>query len=506
VERTLERPSVPGPAATGGARARAGAPRFELIRKHPAISTAIGLLIVSFLIVIWAGTRPGFDPYGWLVWGHQTVFGKLDTNAAPSWKPLPYLFTVPYAVAGHYELWLWMITSVAVSLSGTIFAGRIAHRLVSDVVTPGASSDDVVRLAPVRRYAPLAAAVFAGLSLLGLRDYAHYVLSAQSDPMIVALCLGAIDCHLSGRRHWAFALGALAGLGRPEVWAFVAVYALWGWFSVRSMRWLIGAGVVIMLALWFGIPALSSRSAFVAGANAFHSGRALHSDKVFGTIDRFLDLHETPLELAALLSVGLALLRRDRRTLVLAAGAAVWVVIEVAFALHGWPGLPRYLYEPAAVMVVVAAVAVGRLLAEPRWFALGTRGSAIAGAWLGLLLVIALAGSLVPTAISRARIERRDLRVQRARTHQIDRLAGVISRAGGAAKIRACGEPLTRLEFQTVVAWQLRVNVARVGFKYGKAISSGRPIVLITPGKSGWTLRGVHQHARGCRGLSAKVA
>jgi hypothetical protein len=122
------------------------------------------------------------------------------------------------------------------------------------------------------------------------------------------------------------------------------------------------------------------------------------------------------------------------------------------------------------------------------------------------VLVVGLVGSLVPTAISRARIEHKDLRVQRARTHQIDRLAGVISKAGGAARIRACGEPLTRLEFQTVVAWQLRVNVARVGFKYGKAISSGRPIVLITPGRSGWTLRGVHQRAPGCRGLNATVA
>ena len=55
-------------------------------------------------------TRPGFDPYGWLVWGQQTLTGTLDTNAAPSWKPLPYLFTVPYALVGHYQLWLWMIT------------------------------------------------------------------------------------------------------------------------------------------------------------------------------------------------------------------------------------------------------------------------------------------------------------------------------------------------------------------------------------------------------------
>jgi len=31
--------------------------------------------------------------------GHQTLAGNLNTNAAPSWKPLPYLFTVPYAIS-----------------------------------------------------------------------------------------------------------------------------------------------------------------------------------------------------------------------------------------------------------------------------------------------------------------------------------------------------------------------------------------------------------------------
>ena len=73
-------------------------------RRHPWWTVAVGVLIVSVLLVLWAGTRPGFDPYGWLSWGHQTRAGNLDTNAAPSWKPLPYLFTTVFAFAGHYEM------------------------------------------------------------------------------------------------------------------------------------------------------------------------------------------------------------------------------------------------------------------------------------------------------------------------------------------------------------------------------------------------------------------
>ncbi len=50
---------------------------------------------VTTVLVLWAGTSPGYDPYGWLMWGHQTPAWNLNTSAAPSSKPLPYLFTVP---------------------------------------------------------------------------------------------------------------------------------------------------------------------------------------------------------------------------------------------------------------------------------------------------------------------------------------------------------------------------------------------------------------------------
>ena len=169
------------------------------MRQHPWWSVSIAVGMLSVVVVYWAGTRPGFDPYGWLVWGQQTLHGSLDTNAAPSWKPLSYIFTVPYALAGHrLELRLWMITAVAVSLSGVVFAARIAYKLTD--------------APPQRRWAATLAGAFAGLAVLGLQDYAHYVLSSQSDPMIVSLCLGAIDCHLYKRYRAAFVLGALAAL------------------------------------------------------------------------------------------------------------------------------------------------------------------------------------------------------------------------------------------------------------------------------------------------------
>ncbi|MFL5829798.1 MAG: hypothetical protein ACJ76X_07785 [Solirubrobacteraceae bacterium] len=446
---------------------------------------AAATALISLLLVVWARTRPGFDPYGWLVWGRQTLSWSLDTNAAPSWKPLPYLFTVPYAVFGHLQVWLWMITAVAISLAGVVFAGRIAFRLVG-----GFASDE-----PRARYAAWIAAVFAGLGVLSIQDYSHYILSAQSDPMIVALCLGAVDCHLSHRPRWSFGLWLLASLGRPEVWPFLGLYSIWAWRAVPQMRRWVAAGLVLLVALWFGIPAITSRSAFVAGSNALGSGRAPHGNKVLGTLSRFAHLQPSPLSVVALLSVAWAVARRDRVTLAVAGGVVLWVLVEIAFALHGWAALPRYMFEAAAGLAVIAAVAVGR--------GLGDASAPLR--WLGIAFVVAAAGSLVPFAISRVRAEGKDLRAQRARTVEINRLGQAVSAAGGASRVRGCGEPVTRLEYQSVLAWTLHVNVGRVGWKYARAIRSGRPIVLITPTPRGWRLRGVHQATAACRRLRVAV-
>jgi len=479
VATTEQRPTpAPAPAGTGGRAERFG-DRTSLV---VVLASAAALLVLSLLILLWARTRPGFDPYGWLVWGHQTVAGNLDTNAAPSWKPLPFLFTVPYGVFGHYQLWLWMVTSLAVSLSGSVFAARIAYRLTD--------------AGPDRRYAGYAAAAFAALGLLGLSDYWHYMLSAQSDPMIVALCLGAIDCHLHGRYRWAFVLGALAGLGRPEVWLFLGLYAIWAWLRVPSMRWLIAGGIVAMVVLWFGIPALTSRTAFVAASNALGSGRRLRSDQIFGTVGRFVGLNPRVLELTAAIAVVWAAVRRDLVTLGLAAGVCAWVIVEIAFSLHGWPGLARYMFEPAGVVVALAGAAVGRMLAD------GPRLVRRVPAWAWTAVVVVIVVALVPPALSRARSEHHDIRDQRVRTAEIGKLSTVVASLGGPGRFKGCGEPLTRLEYQTILAWTLRQNVSKVGYKYGPAVASGRPIVLFTPRpQGGWLVQALHQRTAGCQSL-----
>ncbi|MGO9901104.1 MAG: hypothetical protein ACLP0J_15745 [Solirubrobacteraceae bacterium] len=437
------------------------APKLGHARGYAWALGTIVLLAVSTAVVLWAGTSPGYDPYGWLVWGHQTLAWNLDTNGAPSWKPLPYLFTLPYALVGDGALWLWVRTAVAVSLAGVVFAARIAYRLTGGVE---------------QRRASLLAGAFAGCALLGITGYAHYILSDQSDPMIVSLCLGAIDCLLSKRPRITLVLLVLAALGRPEAWPFLGPYAIWLWRRDPQARPLIAGGLALIPLLWFGIPALTARSFFIAGELALNSPRALHSDVIIGTIDRFRDLHVWPVEAAALLAVAWAAYRRDRVVLALAGAALAWVVIEIAFVLHGWPGVPRYLFEPIAVVAVLAGIAVGRVLVELPRFA-----PAI-GSWGAIVIVAMFIGALVPDAVHAAQTEHKDLKRERQRTQEIERLGGAIRTLGASKQIQACGQPTTQIEYQSVLAWTLGLNVGDTYYDP----DSPHAIVNFIPVRNGW--------------------
>src|ERR1700691_52974 len=132
-DTTLETPHTSG---SGGDRSSAagepatGAQPFVL--RHVWWFVGIALILFSGVIAKVAQTRPGYDPYGWLIWGYQTIHGSLSLAGAPSWKPLPLIVTAPAALFGnHLQLWIWMTVSIAVSFSGTIFAARIAYKVVN---------------------------------------------------------------------------------------------------------------------------------------------------------------------------------------------------------------------------------------------------------------------------------------------------------------------------------------------------------------------------------------
>ena len=456
------------------------------------------LIIFSYALVRHANTRPGYDPYGWLIWGYQTLHLSLDLGGAPSWKPLPYLFTVPLSVFGTHALTLWMTFATAVSLSGSIFAGRIAYRLTLP-------SDEEVDT--YTRWAAVAAGVFAGVAILGINQWVHLFLSAQSDTIIVALCLGAIDMHLSGHPRWAYALLVLAALGRPEAWPFTGLYFLWAWRAIPAMRKFLALGLVLIPVMWFGVPTITNSRPFVSAELAELSVRRIEGNKFLGVFHRYTALTYLPIQLLALLSVVVAYFRRNRTVLVLAGAAVLWMLVEMAFVLHGWPGVPRYMIESAGVQTVLAGVAVGWILVDLPKLRAGARSWSFPR-WIGIPIVVLIVAALVPGAIAREHAEHKDIVHEHARTLQITRLDRTLTDLGGAHHIMSCGRPTTYVGFVSILAYFTHLNVGKVGHKPKFELAQSYPVIIFSNGPHGWTLLPAHLAAAtqaSCASLRAKV-
>jgi hypothetical protein len=443
---------------------------------------AAGMLALGALWVTLTSSHPAYDPFGWLVWGRQTLHWNLNTDGAPSWKPLPFLFTLPYAVFGRAQISLWTITASAVSLASVVFAARIAYRLARPPVA-----------APGRAWPALVGGVVAGLGVLGINGLAHQMVIATSDQMVVTLCLAAIDAHLSGRRRLAFALIVLASLGRPEAWLFAGLYAVWTWRAAPSARLILVVGIVLIPVGWFLIPGLTSRHWFISGDLALNSPHAIHGNQLDGVIDRFLGLYALPMKVAFAGAFALAVAWRDRGLLALAAAAGLWVAVEIAFAYHGWSATPRYMMEPAAVLVVVVGAAAGRVLGTRR----GERGGwwRAGVSWAGAAGLVALAITLAPVARDHARTLQQEIKQAKVAQQRTSRLESVIAAAGGPARIKGCGQPVTTVGNQSALAWYVGLNVGEVGYKPGREIGQRRPIVFFKPYGKGWEVHPLHMPA-----------
>jgi hypothetical protein len=412
------------------------------------------------------------------VWGVQALHLRLNLGGAPSWKPLPALFTIPYALAGHAQRWLWMVTAVSVALAGCVLGGRIAYRLTRRSVSTEASA---------HASAPILAALFAAVGVLGIQDYTHYFLSAQSDPMITTFCLAAIDLHLSRRHGWALASIVLAALGRPEVWPFLGIYALWAWLRAPGMRWRVVVAVLVVAGLWFGVPWITNGRPDVAGQLALNTRQVLDRGQVIGTVRQFTQLEYLPIWLAALVAVVIGGRRRHREVVTLGAAAVLWVVVEIALALRSYPILPRFMFESAAVAAVLGGTGVGLVVSEL------SKLSTALSRWSGIVVAVLFAAILVPDAVARIHAERLDLDSQRARNTQIRRLDATIDGLGGYRVVRSCGEPVTHVAYASALAWLTQLDVDHVGYKPARERRRRYPTVIFLPFRTGgWRVQPWH--------------
>src|SRR4029078_11190980 len=125
---------------------------------------------------------PTYDPSACLICGREILHGDLQTTGGPSWKPFPVLFTTPFALLGDTgPPPAWRVVARAGGLLAVAMAYRLGRRLAGTV-----------------------AGTIAAIALILCDGFAFDVARGNSEGILVAVCLWAIERHLDGRRVDAF--------------------------------------------------------------------------------------------------------------------------------------------------------------------------------------------------------------------------------------------------------------------------------------------------------------
>ena len=69
----------------------------------------------------------------------------------------------------------------------------------------------------------------------------------------------------------------------------------------------------------------------------------------------------------------------------------------------------------------------------------------------------------------------------------INRLQATLDHLGGYRHVRACGEPVTTVEYVSILAYFTKLNDGKVGHRPKFELRQKYPIVMLTPLHSGWS-------------------
>jgi hypothetical protein len=393
----------------------------------------LGSLALAALTLLYPSS-PTYDPWAWIVWGREVLHLDLSTVDGPSWKPLPVLFTTPFALFGDAAPALWLVVARAGAICAIVMAFVVARRLGG--IIAGAGAAGALVLAPW----------FLRNAALG-----------NSEGLMAACVLAAVDRHLAGSSRQAFGWGVAAALMRPEAWPFLGLYAAWLLYRERrAVLPLVSIGIGCLPLLWFLPEYWGSGNLSRASDRAqqpLSNSAAFSDDPIVKVFENAAKLMTIPAWVGVALLVGAVVLKlvpRERALPVigLAILALAWVAEVALMTKHGFSGNQRYLIVPAVLALVVGASGLGLVVEH-----VATRVDAtVAAALVAVVFVVPSVSKLSPLLHS--------LHYQGMLSH---RLADAVKAAGGRGRLNACGHPYTGPFLVPNVAWELHVHTSHVG-------------------------------------------
>ena len=407
--------------------------------RRPVAATTFGLGAVALvclglgLLSLLGPSTPTYDPWSWIIWGREILHLDLDTQYGPSWKPLPVLFTTPFALFPDASPDLWVAVARAGGLAAIAMSYRVAARLGGGV----------------------AGGLIAATSLALSTDFLRFAWVGDSEGLLVALLLAGVELHLAGRERAAIWAGFAVALLRPESWPFVGLYALWVAWRDPKQRRLVAGLCVAGFVLWFGAELWGSGNPLRAGERARNpnpNALAFADNPALEVVKRWFTMTPFPAELGLAITFVLAAVRRRLEPRVLMAIAAVvWLGVVAVMTEGGFSGHARYLIAPVALACVAGGAGLGEALNA------GLRRPAIAA-----LAAVALLSPVIATRIDDVR---HDARAVRNEARLMDDLSLAVQLAGGAETVRRCGFIATGPFQVPALAWRLDLPIGGVGLK-----------------------------------------
>jgi len=465
-----------------------GARRHESLTAGLTSGRFYAMLIVAALVVgavsLLIPSTPSYDPWSWILWGREIIHLNLQTTGGPTWKPLPMIFTTPFALFGKAAPDLWLIIARAGALMAAVMVFKVAVTLTQGLAARrDGSRSRLLALAP-----GLLAGGIAAVSFVLSGGFVSDNALGYSEGLLTAAVLIAVERHLDGRPRQAFAVGLVAALDRPEIWLFWVPYGLWLFWRDPGARRLVVALFALIPIMWF-LPEYWGSGHFLRGVSRAQHPRSNSSAFAhFPFLNELVD-HAWPwmllrLKVAAALGAAAAavlLWRRHRergawrlestREHALAALLAAallglgWFVLIGLMTQAGFSGNDRYLVLGAALIDIAGAAAFGWAAIELARLVAGRRGAPtpgpplIAGAVVLLLAVYLVFPNWVGGGL--INIQRtHGILVYQARLRQD--AARAIQDLGGRDRVLACGSVMTEGFQVPMLAYDLDVHILRV--------------------------------------------